>query len=355
MKNVRKIIMVIIGASIGAGFASGREIYTFFFRYGKPGILGIIISSIITGLTIYFTLKISYEKEIDNYDEFINEVNSKRKKENVNKNINKKINRTTNKKDKKNITNKLIKSIVIIFLLISFFIMIAGFSAYIKQIYGIEIYISSTFFVLIVYIVLLKNAQGMLKFNDFLVPVIIILILFLGIKNIPLLFNNQISIVNTTNEINHINQTNIINQIKNNSWFLYSILYASFNNIVLIPVVITIRKYIVKKEEIGIISIISTNIFIVLALCIYGLLLKAKFNIEEVEMPILEVLDNSVFKFMYGIVIIFAIFTSAISVGYSFLENISSEKYYKRNLIIICVIGISFIWCFRACANLLYL
>ena len=32
MKNVNKIIMVIIGTLVGAGFASGREIYLFFGR-----------------------------------------------------------------------------------------------------------------------------------------------------------------------------------------------------------------------------------------------------------------------------------------------------------------------------------
>lgn len=34
MNNVLSIIFVIIGTIIGAGFASGQEIYTFFNRYG---------------------------------------------------------------------------------------------------------------------------------------------------------------------------------------------------------------------------------------------------------------------------------------------------------------------------------
>ena len=40
--------MVIIGTLIGAGFASGREIYLFFMKYGKLGQIGIIISGIFT-------------------------------------------------------------------------------------------------------------------------------------------------------------------------------------------------------------------------------------------------------------------------------------------------------------------
>ena len=59
MKNILKIVFVIIGTMIGAGFASGKEIYLFFFSYGLEGTIGLIISSIITGITIYKTLEIT--------------------------------------------------------------------------------------------------------------------------------------------------------------------------------------------------------------------------------------------------------------------------------------------------------
>ena len=34
LKNIFAIIMVIIGSIIGAGFASGQEINSFFYKYG---------------------------------------------------------------------------------------------------------------------------------------------------------------------------------------------------------------------------------------------------------------------------------------------------------------------------------
>ena len=45
MHNILKIVFVIIGTVIGAGFASGQEIYLFFFSYGIKGLIGILISS----------------------------------------------------------------------------------------------------------------------------------------------------------------------------------------------------------------------------------------------------------------------------------------------------------------------
>ena len=40
-----KIIFVIIGTLVGAGYASGREILTFFNIYGLNGLIGLIISN----------------------------------------------------------------------------------------------------------------------------------------------------------------------------------------------------------------------------------------------------------------------------------------------------------------------
>ena len=47
MKDIAKVVFVIIGTFIGAGFASGQEIYIFFFKYGINGLVGITIYSLI--------------------------------------------------------------------------------------------------------------------------------------------------------------------------------------------------------------------------------------------------------------------------------------------------------------------
>ena len=72
MINVFQIVSVIIGTLIGAGFASGQEIYLFFFSYGIIGIIGILISSIIIGFAIWKTFCIIHKYNINNYKEFLN-------------------------------------------------------------------------------------------------------------------------------------------------------------------------------------------------------------------------------------------------------------------------------------------
>lgn len=51
-------VFVIIGTIIGAGFASGREILTFFNVYNWYGFLGLIFSEIIIGFVIYKSFRI---------------------------------------------------------------------------------------------------------------------------------------------------------------------------------------------------------------------------------------------------------------------------------------------------------
>ena len=79
LKNVSKVVMVIIGTLIGAGFASGREIYLFFMEYGKLGQIGIIISGILTGLISYLVLKKVKEKQIESYEDLLENINPKNK------------------------------------------------------------------------------------------------------------------------------------------------------------------------------------------------------------------------------------------------------------------------------------
>lgn len=305
MKNTLKIIFVIIGTLIGAGFASGREIYLFFSKYGENGKIGIILTGIITGIIIYKVLEITKTYEINNYNKLLQRINWKHSK-----------------------LNKYINLIVNSFLLISFYIMIAGFSAYIEQTYNTPIYISSTIFVIICYIIFKKSIQGVIKANEILVPILIMLITYLGIKNIPYSFNTRIA-------------TSV--QAGSSGWIIGSILYASYNSILLIPVLTGLRNYLDSKKQIIKISIISSSVIIILALFIYFLLLRGEFFISELEMPLIEITMQfgTIFKYIYGFVIIASIFTSAISAGYSFLGNVSkTKKNYEIILIIICITGI---------------
>lgn len=311
MKNIIKVVFVIIGTLIGAGFASGQEMYIFFFSYGVNGIYGIIISASLMGFIIYKTLKIINKYNIKNYRDFLDlTINIKSKKKYFNL---------------KNIINIIIN----IFILITFFIMIAGFGAYFQQELNINHYIGSIVLAIMCFVVFLNSIKGLVKINQFLIPILIILILIIGLINIK--------------DINIFDISNLINRTNNSNWFVSSILYCSYNSILLIPALITLRNFLNNKKQIFLISVFSGIIIILLSIILFLLLIKIDINISSLEMPIVYVVSKMhiFLKYIYGFVIISSIFTTSISLGISFLQNVSNnKKSYTQIAVIMCITSV---------------
>lgn len=315
MKNSIKILFVIIGTLVGAGFASGKEIYSFFFIYGTKGIIGIFISALIISLTIYKVLKICYENKITKYEDFC-----------------------------KYIGSELMSNIVNIFLLITFFIMIAGFSSFLKQEFNINSIIGSLIIIIMCYFTLLKNINGLIKVSDYLIPILIIFLIIISSKNF-----------NIINNYNIIFNSEIFPK---SGGIIKSILYACYNCILLIPVLVTLIKFIKNNNNIILTVIINFFVITILSFSVYNLLLLGNETIFNLEMPIIEIVKKygNLYKNLYMILIAISIFTTAISTGYSFLSNCSGNKNaYKRNLIIISLLAIFLSQIsFSVLVNLLY-
>ena len=315
MKDIIKVVFVIIGTFIGAGFASGQEIYLFFFSYGINGLLGILISSILMGYVISKTLKIIKQYNIQNYKEFLDAIIYKKR---------------NSKENSQNSTGiKLINLIVNTFTLVTFFIMIAGFGTYFAQEFGINQIVGSLVLATITYIILNTNVRGVVKANGIIVPILIILVVIVGLlnlKNLPLLQIKNYMISNNNIE-----------------FILQAILYASYNNILLIPVLITLNKYTKNKKQINKISILSSGIIAIMSTLIFLLLTKVDVDIEKLEMPAVYVVSNMfyILKYLYGFVILGSIFTTTISLGMSFLENtVKNKKSYTQIALIMCITSV---------------
>lgn len=298
MIEVISITLVIIGALIGAGFASGQEIFSFFYIYGKNGIYGILIMSILIGIFIYKSLKIIYQKQVYNYNDFLNLFIKNTKIRNV------------------------ILWIVNVLLLVSFYIMVAGFGAYFEQEIGINRIIGSIVLNLLCVIVFFSNIKGVLKASNLIVPFLIFFIFFIGIKNIV-----QIRTID-------------FHQMKNN-WILSMLIYNSYNFILLMPVLISLKKQITKEKNIKKVSILVTIIILILSINIFFLLLNANIKeIENQEMPIVYIISNyfNKYKKIYAFIVLASIFTTAISVGIGFLQNISeNSNSYPQFVLFMCI------------------
>ena len=307
MNDILKVIFVIIGTMIGAGFASGQEIYLFFFSHGIKGLIGILISSIIIGIVIYKTFQIVNKYGVETYKDFL-EILIK----------------------KNNNFNKIINIIINIFILITFFIMVAGFGAYFEQELGINSLIGSTILAIITFIVFMTSIKGVVKANEILVPILIGFLTIIGIinlKDLPPIINLQDYIIETNNT----------------KYYLNAILYSSYNCILLIPVLLTLKNYIKDKKQILKIAIISSIIIFMLSIIVFLLLIRVDVDITKLEMPAVYVVSNmfNILKYIYGFIILGSIFTTTISLGTSFLKNTTKTKRsYTQIAIIMCITSV---------------
>lgn len=258
------------------------------------GLYGIIIASFLFAIIVLFILKTVSKKAINSFDDLIG-------------------------------NNKIIKFVDEMFLLICFCIMIAGIGAFFEEQFEISHWLGALIGSAICFLVFSYKYKGLEIFNTVLVPFIIIGIIFISIGRYDL---------NTFDKIKYTLQGFTIP-----NFLLSSILYVGYNSLVLIPILIKLKQYSLSDKQK---NIIAVGVFSIL--CIVGVLLYNVINlffpkIMVFELPTLKLasmLGDSV-GFIFGFIILFAIFTTAISCGFALLEM--NEKYYMIKSIIICLIG----------------
>ena len=200
--------------------------------------------------------------------------------------------------------------------------MIAGFGAYFEQEIGLNRIIGSAILAIMSAVVFFTSVKGVLKVSGFIVPLLILFIVFIGGVNLITL-NTQVEIPT----------------IKNN-WLLSSISYCSYNMILLIPVLISLREQIKRQSNIKYIAIITGILMIIMSIIIFMLLAKIDIDISTLEMPIVYVIRTffGKFKLIYAFIILASILTTAVSIGTGFLQNVSkNKKSYPQLVLFMCI------------------
>ena len=179
---------------------------------------------------------------------------------------------------------------------------------------------------LICYLLFLKDIKIIAKINSFVVPILIVIIIIIGLKNINII------------DINNVGKNIIVDYIY--FWIVKAVLYTSYNLILLIPVLINLKKLIKNKKHILIVSVFTGLIIFIISFLCYLLLVNVDISFLKLEMPLVYVIKKfySKYKNIYGIIILISIFTTAILIGKSFLGNIcTNKKYYQPIATILCI------------------
>ena len=302
--NWLKISWIYVGTIIGAGFASGSEIFLFFGVYGCKGIIGITISGILFSLLGSLLLLKIYNNKIVGFDDLISRI--------FNRNL-----------------KAIIDIIMIISLYTGFSVMVAGSGAIFKEELGLSYNYGMLVMITLSFMVFLFDLKGLSFINSLLVPLLILGILFtsfyLNIKGEYDFF--RINGLIPTPEI---------------SYFTSSLLYVGSNSLIIIIVFSSLLPLINNKKTAIYGGLIGGVVLYILGLSILTVMLIYFHEIVFMDVPMLKIssyIGNNYRKF-YAIILWSAVFTTAVANGAGFLNKFASNKYKIIIAILFCLSSI---------------
>jgi uncharacterized membrane protein YkvI len=284
--DILKIAGVYTAIVFGAGIASGQEVLNFFVKYGAGAFYGAILSGIIFCIIGYAVLDITEKKRITTATIFLKTVFKK--------------------------FSIVIESAVAIFLFVIYSTMLSACGETFQQelnkpkIYGVIV------MAVLCYITYMLGKSFFAKLNLIITP---ILLFGTTLVSLYIILNN-----NTTNNVVAVS----------NNWFKGGCLYAAYNIITAISVIVPMITT-VKNEKNAKYGAILGGVFLTIIAFVLILALSINYKIAiQNQVPMLAIVDtlnNNFIKIFYTIVFMLAMFTTAIGNFFALCEWL-----HKKNL-----------------------
>ncbi len=296
-KNVLKVASIYITTIVGAGFASGQEIVRFFTSYYKGGFYGVLTAGILFAVLGYMVLDKVYKERIKNYDEFLFPTVGW-------------------------LLGWVMEVVVIMFMLSVFCIMIAGLGSILSDKLNISFSLSVIIMTFICMILMLTDIKGVVALSTMVTPILITGII--GVGFYVIVFKDT-AVFNVSGYFKNITD----------NWFFSALLYVSYNSIMSIVVMCSLLPYLKTRK-----TAIMGGIIGGLALCAIAFILNAAIFIfyPEVgleEFPVLGIVEkySRHLSNFYTFILWLAMFTSAVTSGYCFVDRIRSRLSLNSKLI----------------------
>ncbi|QZY55113.1 YkvI family membrane protein [Crassaminicella profunda] len=299
-RNVFKIASIYIGTLIGAGFASGQETMRFFTRYGIKGIYGVLVTAILFGMIGSIILVKVYNYKIISYHDWILPFFGP-------------------------YLGKVVE-FFLAFLLLSFYcVMLAGSGALFEQQFGYGKEIGMIFMSVITFITFIFSMRGLAIVNSIVVPLLIVGIIAIGVFVIP---QNLPFDCNVDGNFYTIGD----------NWMTSCILYVSYNSICAVMVLSSLYPLLNNKRDAVLGGGLGGALLGVMLLFLFLSTLIVYRAIQDVEIPMIAIASTLGENMgnIYGILLWFAMLTTAIANGFVFIQ--SMEKRLKIKHLQACIL-----------------
>lgn len=294
-KQATEVGLIYTGAVLGAGFATGLELFTYFISYGGIGFIGLIICCLLFTITGYKVLVICNKKKIHNYTQLMDLISGKA-------------------------LSSAFRIISFLFLNVLFSAMLAGFGELIANVFNIPVFWGNIGLDIICFALLLGGKESLALINSILCPLLIIGCIILGIY----IFWDTKAVFST-------------DTVLKDNFLTSAIIYTSYNTITSVNLLAEISDKIASRKQ-----AFSSGCICGLLLLLAGIsmALPLYFNpqVADSTLPILSLINKSTLKWCYITVLALAIITTAMGNGFCIAE------FYSKNLNIKKTAG-----CFIAC------
>lgn len=284
MKKGLIIGLVYAGTVIGAGFASGAELYRFFGAYGGSGFFGLAAACVLYAVLGYFAFSIVGESSGENLFNLLGG----------------------------GIFPKCVLFLNFCFMFVMFCSMTSGAGELISDFFGIAPPIGSFVFCMLIGLCARGGKKDFLGVNIVLTPLLVVLGAYVGLGIAPIV------------EVRY--KGDIMTALES---VLSGIIFVSYNILSLIAVIFPFKNYL-KCDKIRIVaSMGGSMLMFVLGMCILSPMVVHSGLIKGSPLPMLflsEKLGGGIRYALYGSVLFAAIFTTAISSFFGLAEELGVYK-----------------------------
>ena len=300
--QIIKISSIFSGAVLGAGFAGGRELVTFFVSFGKSGIIAVFAAGIlftVFGSIILYTAK---KESISSYSDYLNLIFTKN-------------------------TAFLFGAISETFLLVCFFIMLAGGGALFYDIFRIPTFAGNIITALISFTVLSFGLGTIGTVCSIFSPIMLIGILYVNIYSLLTKTTPAMVFFNNMSE----------------SVILSAVLYVSYNMLSCAPALVSSASLAENKRTALYGGILGGCILLILSFVTCLALYLGNKNILSIELPMLALSKeiSTISYYLYALVLYMAILTTAFSTGLPLVKKAETLGFSQRSAsLILCLISL---------------
>ncbi|WP_368243999.1 transporter [Clostridium tertium] len=305
--KIFQIAVVFIGTIVGAGLASGQEIKEFFTSYGVSSFIGIIACGIFYIIMGSIVSKISIKYKLNSYGDVIKVVSP-------------------------NLLGKITGVITTLYLISSASIILAGSGALINQFFNIPKIIGSLIMVALAIFFLLRDTDGLIEVNSFIVPTLVITITTITVLYF-MFCKDMISLKFLTKF-----------EPRKTGVTLSTILYAGYNTLCCLGVLVPLSNQIKKPKTMFYGIALGAIGLAGLSFAINFLLMINQPYIHQYEIPLLFVAQRfgNVVQALLLVVIWLEMFSTEVSDVYSISKTLdnSFNIEFKKAIFIVLIIAL---------------